>query len=221
MYVRNFSPSRKASAKQVRRPRASHLWDKDDFGFYVDPKWCSEQLFEVEQFAGGVWDPCCGLGRIPDAAKHAGYTIYATDIVDRGYRQSLGCVDFLRCGRALATNIVCNPPFGLCDRFVRHALRLTRPNSKVAMIWLVRRLNAARWLAGTPLARIYHPRLSLGHASAANRTNFWWRQRNGRAEMHEAKIGRDGGASARNVSDEDDDPDGSGIFHRAGKESPQ
>jgi hypothetical protein len=112
------------------------------------------RLFGVEKFVGSIWDPCCGIGRVADAAHRVGHSTYATDIVDRGYRRFEGCADFLQCDRGLATNIVCNPPFDRCDAFVRHALDLTRPDGKIAMIWLTRRLNAARWLAQTPLARI-------------------------------------------------------------------
>lgn len=137
------------------RPLGAHVWAKEPLGFYVEPEWCSERLFAVEKFAGSIWDPCCGIGRIADAAHRVGYSTYATDIVDRGYRRFEGCADFLQCDRGLAPSIVCNPPFDRCDAFVRHALDLTRPNGKVAMIWLVRRLNAARWLARTPLARIH------------------------------------------------------------------
>src|SRR5262249_20549230 len=133
-----------------RRPLAAHIWQKAELGFYIEPIWCSQRLFAVEKFAGTIWDPACGTGRIPDAALRAGYPIRATDIVDRGYERFDGEIDFLRC-ESRAANIVCNPPFDICDEFVRHALKLA--TSRVAMIWLARRLNAARWLMDTPLTR--------------------------------------------------------------------
>ena len=142
-------------AHSTCRPLAAHIWAKDKLGFYIEPQWCSERLFAVEKFAGNIWDPACGLGRIIEAARAAGHTTCATDIVDRGYKHFYDCVDFLRCDRPRANNIICNPPFNICDQFVRHALILTNGTGKVAMIWLTRRLNAARWLANTPLARIY------------------------------------------------------------------
>ena len=43
--------------------------------------------------------------------------------------------------------------------------------NKIAMIWLTRRLNAARWLQDTPLARIYlltpRPSMPPGHVILA------------------------------------------------------
>jgi hypothetical protein len=152
-----------------RRPLAAHIWAKEETGFYVEPKWVSERLFEVERFDGTVCDFACGIGRIAEAARRHGYQVRATDIVDRGYSRFDGIVDFLRDDLAPVANIVTNPPFQDCDKFVERALKLT--TKKVAMIWLARRLNAARWLQQTPLARIYllNPRPSMppGHVILA------------------------------------------------------
>jgi len=152
------------------RPLAAHVWDKEPNGFYVEPEWCSQRLFEVESFSGTVWDPACGIGRIVESARVAGYRTLATDIVDRGYSHFTGELDFLaEVGRIPATNIVCNPPFTECDKFVWRALDLVE--GKVAMIWLARRLNAARWLQNTPLARVYlltpRPSMPPGHVILA------------------------------------------------------
>jgi hypothetical protein len=148
-----------------RRPLGAHIWAKDPAGFYVEPSWCSQRLFAVEQFDGPIWDPAAGTGRIPEAARRAGYKTIATDLIDRGYPQLDRVIDFFDCEHPLGANIVCNPPFTVCDRFVRHALNLAC--DAIAMIWLTRRLNAARWLIDTPLARVclLSPRPSMppGH----------------------------------------------------------
>ena len=148
-----------------RRPRAANIWPPEPDGFYIDPSWCSERLFASERFTGSVWDPAVGIGRIAEAARHAGYSTYATDIADRGYQHFDGCGDFLRCEQARGDNIICNPPYHICRAFLEHALKLAR--ERIAMIWLARRLNAARWLADTPLVRIYlltpRPSMPPGH----------------------------------------------------------
>ena len=99
----------------------------------------------------------------------AGYRTIATDMIDRGYPRLDARVDFLCCESPRAPNIVCNPPFDICDQFVRRALHLA--GGKVAMIWLARRLNAARWLANAPLACTYlltpRPSMPPGHVIAA------------------------------------------------------
>lgn len=153
------------------RTKAAHIWEREEHEHYVEPQWCSQRLFEVEQFDGAIIDPCCGFGRIPEAAKNAGYIIGASDIVDRGYKSpAFHTCDFLTDQRRpFASNIVCNPPFDIFEKFARHALEVT--TGKVAMIWLVPRLNAARWLSGTPLRRIWlltpRPSMPPGHVISA------------------------------------------------------
>lgn len=152
----------------IKRPEASHIWQREEHEHYVEPEWCSRRLFEVEKFQGDIWDPACGFGRIPKAAIAAGYTAAGTDIVDRGYGQAFSVRDFLDCSCSWP-NIVSNPPFDIFQPFATQALKIAR--HKVAMIWLVRTLPAARWLRDTPLARIWlltpRPSMPPGHVIAA------------------------------------------------------
>jgi len=117
---------------------------------YVEPFWVSERLFDEEDFIGGIYDPACGFGRIPQAAQKAGYVTYATDIVDRGYS---GVRDFFEPSTVRWQNIVSNPPFDVFEEFARRALKCTA--HKVALIMPTARLNAARWLESTPLRRVW------------------------------------------------------------------
>lgn len=152
-----------------RKPENSHIWEREEHEHYVEPEWCSKRLFEVERFEGLIWDPCCGFGRIPEAARIAGYGTLATDIVDRGYDRMTTPTDFLTFKSGGIYNIVCNPPFDVFQKFAEHALASDAP--KVAMIWLVRTLPAARWLRETPLARILlltpRPSMPPGHTITA------------------------------------------------------
>jgi hypothetical protein len=151
----------------IKRKRDAHIWDRHGNDWYVEPTWCSERLFAVEPFVGSVWDPCCGMGRIPESARAAGHRfVMATDIVDRNYQHFDGVLDFLTTtiSSDLPENIVSNPPFGIAEPFVRHALRMTR--GKVAMllptIWL-QGDKRSRWLEGTPFSRAWFitPRPSM------------------------------------------------------------
>lgn len=153
----------------LARVENSHIWQREEHEHYVEPEWVSRRLFEVEQFEGPVTDPCCGFGRIPEAAKEAGYIIGARDIVDRGYASpAFQVCDFLS-DKFRYGDIVCNPPFDQFRIFAEHALTLAK--GKVAMIWLVRTLPAARWLQDTPLARIWlltpRPSMPPGHTITA------------------------------------------------------
>lgn len=166
----------------IAKAEQSHIWERQEHEHYVEPEWCSRRLFEVEKFEGIIWDPCCGFGRIPEAAMDAGYPIGATDIVDRGYKSpAFEVSDFLQT-QGLCRNIVCNPPFDIFRQFATRALKIAR--CKVAMIWLVRTLPAARWLQDTPLARIWllTPRPSMppgevitrGEKPGGGKQDFCW-----------------------------------------------
>jgi len=122
------------------------------------------RLFEVERFDGVIKDPACGIGRITDAARAAGYRVIATDLVDRGYLQFVDAEDFLR-SECRVDNVITNGPYHICRAFAEHALKLAR--RKVAMIWLARRLNAARWLVNTPLCTRLSDEPAAEHAARA------------------------------------------------------
>lgn len=143
-----------AQIESARRERDSHIFERQIHDHYVEEQWCDDRLFDVETFEDGIWDPACGFGRIPEAARKRGHRVAYSDIVDRGYDPFNMKVerDFLESNKKIG-NIVCNPPFNIFEQFARHALELAA--HKVAMIWLFRRLPAARWLVRTPLARVW------------------------------------------------------------------
>lgn len=158
-----------STAEDIKRAENSHIWQREQHEHYVEPPWCSQRLFDVEEFDGPIFDPCCGFGYILDSARIsiANHDVWAADIVDRGYPNTK-VADFLTYDGNPA-DIVCNPPFDLFEAFAKKALTVT--HQKVAMIWLVRRLNAARWLQDTPLARIHlltpRPSMPPGHTITA------------------------------------------------------
>lgn len=146
----------------------AHIWEREAHEHYVEPFWCSQRLFDEEKFRGPVFDPCCGFGRIVESARAAGYLTYAADIVNRGYAGLDETSDFLATEECALPSIVCNPPFNIAEKFALHALRLH--TLKVAMIFPTARLNAAHWLKGTPLRRVWllspRPSMPPGHVIA-------------------------------------------------------
>jgi hypothetical protein len=70
--------------------------DKD---FYVEPPWVVHLLLDVETFTGAVHDPCCGSGTIPSVCRERGLTATGSDIVDRGFGESVRSVHPHRAGR--------------------------------------------------------------------------------------------------------------------------
>ena len=140
--------------------RRSHIFEKERDGHYVEPAWVSRRLFEVEKFGMTIHDPACGWGTILKEAGKVGYLVLGTDIVNRRryrYPGNFYRYDFMKWNaswieRGGRTSIVSNPPFDLVREFCEHAVSLA---NKVAMICLVRRLNAARWLQELPLRRVW------------------------------------------------------------------
>lgn len=145
---------------------SSHIWEREEHEHYVEPLWCSARLFQVVPFYGSIRDPACGFGHIVLSARRRGYTATGADIVSRGFpcRQE----NFLHSVKP-QDNIVCNPPFNLFREFAEHAL--VNAQKKVAMIWTIRTLPAARWLEHTPLEMILfltpRPSMPPGHVIAA------------------------------------------------------
>lgn len=151
----------------IKRKRESHLWERHPQDYYVEPGWVSERLFQLEPFLGDIYDPACGRGTIMHSARLAGYKAHGTDLVAR----FKGCPtrDWLVPSRLKDKNIVCNPPYSLCDDgkgnypFVEACLERSR---KVALIlplkWLVGD-RRSRWLEQSPLLRVYYitPRPSM------------------------------------------------------------
>src|SRR5262245_3066501 len=126
----------------VKRPRASHIWARDEADFYVEPPWVSARLFDVESFNGAIHDPAAGLGRVIHAARAHGYSATGADIVSRN--AEFAAADFLETTHPV-DNVVTNPPFGLTRQFAERAVALAR--HKVALLFPVARLNAAgKWL---------------------------------------------------------------------------
>lgn len=165
------------------RPLNARLFKRETLEHYSEPFWCSARLFAEENFSPGIWDPCCGVGRIPDSAVRAGLYGIGTDIADRGYRDFAGRLDFLKTENSRGPNIVCNPPFSIVPEFALKALSF-EGTQKVAMIFPVARLNAAHWLQGTPLARVWlmtpRPSMPPGHTITAGekpgsgKVDFCW-----------------------------------------------
>lgn len=154
------------------RKRESHLWDRHPDDWYVEPRWVSERLFEEERFRGGICDPACGMGNIVLSALARGFKIVeAADIAQRSPTLMCAIRDWMMPGDMMFDNIVCNPPFKLCDDrksknhpWVERCLE--RARFKVALLmpanW-VQGEQRSRWLERSPLAKVYFiaPRPSM------------------------------------------------------------
>lgn len=138
----------------------AHAFEREVHEHYVEMRWNNRVLFENVPFQGFIHDPCCGWGRIPEAAREAGYIgVTGSDVVDRGFA-GCGIESFLEATEP-RDNIVMNPPFEQSEAFIRRACLLA--GRKVASIMLARRLAAAHWMRELPLTNIWYltPRPSM------------------------------------------------------------
>ncbi|WP_024882403.1 SAM-dependent methyltransferase [Methylosinus sp. LW3] len=165
----------------------AHLWVRHPLDWYVEESWVDHRFFEEEGFEGSICDPACGLGRVVEAARAAGYNdVWGEDLVSR----SMFCdrvADFLSDEPPDQTpdNICCNPPFRKSREFVIRAREIAR--RKVAMILPLSWISGdrrSRWLERTFPRRvlIISPRPSMppgpvilaGLKARGGRTDFAW-----------------------------------------------
>jgi hypothetical protein len=122
------TPSSGRASGNIHPKRASNE-------FYPTPPEAVKALLSVETFDGSIWEPACGDGAISGLLDAAGHTVVSTDLYAYGY--GAAGIDFLAEQSPRARHIITNPPYGrgLADKFVVHALQLTRQTGgSVAML---------------------------------------------------------------------------------------
>lgn len=132
---------------EAPRSKDAHIFDRDPLDFYSEPRWCVDLLIEAERFTGRVWDPACGNGTIGRAFAARNHQIWSTDkSTDRPY--GLPGVDFLSADADVkAAHIVCNPPFGIAEAFIRRGVELAGRSASF--------LLPLKWLASDARQRFF------------------------------------------------------------------
>src|SRR5262245_49963056 len=107
--------------------RVSGYLRKDNDAYFT-PDWCTEALLPHLRVRPPalIHEPAAGNNAIVDVLKKAGYRVSSNDI-SRG-------VDFLAVTHISTNAIVTNPPYGLAEQFIAHALDLTEPHGLVCML---------------------------------------------------------------------------------------
>lgn len=169
------------------RPINAHIWAKHPESYYVEPRWCSERLFDDVKFTGPVFDPACGSGRIVRAAGGAGYEVTGADIVRRAGLCNAIEESFTRSlsiPKSRAT-IVSNPPYHKAVNLAQMALGAA--THEVALLlpskWLYGD-RRSRWLEATSLWKVLAltprpsmppgPVIEAGIAPGGGREDFSW-----------------------------------------------
>ena len=104
----------------------------DDY-YATEPK-AVELLLEQESFSKRVWECACGEGHMSEVLKAHGYEVFSSDIIDRGY-EGTQVIDFLSVAKGTfnSYDIITNPPYKYAKEFVKHALEISPPGTKIAM----------------------------------------------------------------------------------------
>ena len=105
--------------------------ERAEHDYYATEPKAADLICEVEQFDGGIWENCCGEGHLSKRFIELCNEVVSTDLIDRGYGQ--GNIDFVKCDKALAPNIVTNPPYKYAKEWVEHSLELIETGKKVAL----------------------------------------------------------------------------------------
>ena len=107
--------------------------NREALDFYATDKRAIEELLNREKFKTTVYEPACGQGHIGKVLKEHGYEVKATDICYRGYGEEKE-VDFFTV-KENTLDIVTNPPYFCADKFIKHALEISKSGTKIAMLF--------------------------------------------------------------------------------------
>lgn len=127
--------------------------------FYKTPVEATRSLIAIEgrSLPQMIWEPACGDGAMVFPLVESGRTVFASDIVDRGFGHVLDFMTAEHHPVSPCRAVVTNPPFSLAQEFVDKAFSL--PNIHyVALLLRLAWLESARrkeWFASNPPARIH------------------------------------------------------------------
>lgn len=114
---------------------------RHEFDYYATEPKAVKLLLEIEKFEGDVWECACGEGSLSEEIKKAGFNVYSSDIVDRGYGDNVA--DFLAIDNNEFTksNIITNPPYRYANEFILKALSIMEDGKKLALFLPIRYLE--------------------------------------------------------------------------------
>ncbi len=104
-------------------------YERKERDCYETPRWVTLCLDPYIGQGRTIWEPACASGKMVSALKEMGHTVVGSDITDGSNFFHFDC-----CMND-SEGIVTNPPYGVADEFIWHAIALTsRMSGFVAML---------------------------------------------------------------------------------------
>lgn len=119
-------------------------WDRWSMDFYATPPEAVKKLLGKEIFSKFVLEPACGEGHISKVLKETWHDVLSSDIIDRGYGDTLDFLDDRNFLESWHWDIITNPPFSKSQEFVEKSLWLIRFGQKVAMLLRIQFLEGVK-----------------------------------------------------------------------------
>lgn len=114
--------------------------EKNDY--YATPPRAIDDLLSKTELDENIWEPACGGGHLSSRLKERGYTVYPSDLIDRGYEDFNEQYDFLNGKqKTFKGDIVTNPPFKYASEFIIRGLESIKKGHKVCMFLKVQFLE--------------------------------------------------------------------------------
>lgn len=89
-----------------------------------------------------IWEPACGSGELSERLKEYGFEVVSTDLFDRGYKDGISGIDFLKdnyvpkFSDGKEYTILTNPPYNKPEIFLERALEIVKPFNGTVIMFL-------------------------------------------------------------------------------------
>ena len=114
--------------------------------YYATPSLATEMLLDNVSFTGNFLEPCVGGGHIADVIKkyYPSECVYGSDLVDRGYPNTLVANFLTHEFDTKFDNIITNPPYSLAQEFLEKGMEVINGDGKIAMFLKIQFLEGAK-----------------------------------------------------------------------------
>lgn len=118
--------------------------EREDNDYYATDPYAIQIALPTLQKIGlnkKVWEVACGEGHLAKELEKNGYTVKATDLVDRGYGE---VSNFLTNNDHWNGDILTNPPFNKAEEFIRHSFDVINNGNRIFMFLKIQFLETPK-----------------------------------------------------------------------------